>query len=67
MSVQDKKTVILNEVEKLVGSFLFYDRKGDEDLSSEDIKRAISTGEITADEIADYFRKELKEVLGMSQ
>jgi len=50
-------------LEDLVGAFLFYDRKENEDLSVGDIEEAIEAGEITVDEMAEFFGKKLREEL----
>jgi hypothetical protein len=47
----------------LVGEFLYYGRKEDEDLPRGAIQEAIAAGEVTVDEIADLFRRELVEGL----
>lgn len=54
------KELILSNVRDLVSDFLYYDRKEDEDLSSEDIGAAIGSGEVTIEELVEAFRKELK-------
>ena len=56
----DLKQMILDCVSDLVSNFLYYDRKDDEDLPRDVIENAIEEGIITADEIADAFREELK-------
>jgi len=58
------KQIILNVVQDLCSNFLHYDRKGDEDLSSEQLKEAVKDGTITIDEIVAEFRKNLEERLG---
>ncbi len=55
------KEQILGITGDLVGSFLYYDRKEDEDLPAGAIEAAIAAGEVTADEIADKFRSALGE------
>ncbi len=57
------KDVILNAVDDLVSSLLFYDRKEDEDLSIEDIEGAFADGTITVDEVVEKFRASLVESL----
>jgi plasmid maintenance system antidote protein VapI len=54
------KKKILATVDDLVGSFLYYDRKEDEELSIDQLNEAIETGEITIDEIVSAFRKGLE-------
>lgn len=58
------KEQILGTVEDLVGSFLHYDRKEDEDLPRGAVEDAIAAGEVTVDEIAAKFRSALED--GMS-
>lgn len=54
---------ILNTVDDLVGSFLYYDRKEDEDLPRGAIQQAIENKEISVDEIAAFFKAKLIEGL----
>jgi hypothetical protein len=58
-----RKTQILGAIEDLVGSFLYYDRKEDEDLPEGSIQNAIADGLITADEIIKQFSDTLREGL----
>ena len=51
--------MILGTVGDLVGNFLYYDRKTDEDLRYGDIQKALQSGEVTIDEIVDTFRNTL--------
>jgi hypothetical protein len=54
---------ILNTVDDLVGSFLYYDRKEDEDLPRGSIETAIANKEVSIDEIAAFFKAKLIEGL----
>jgi len=54
-----KKEIILNEVSDLVGNFMYYDRKEDDELPRGSIEEAIERGEITVDEICAKFRDEM--------
>ena len=47
-------------VSDLVGGFMYYDRKEDEDLPRGAIEAAIAAGEITTDEIVAEFRRHLE-------
>jgi hypothetical protein len=58
-SFRSRREHILDVVTDLVGGFLYYDRKEDEDLPLEAIEEAIAQGEITVDEIVEQFRKEM--------
>jgi hypothetical protein len=51
---------IKNTVTDLVGNFVYYDRKEDEDLSIEDLNKSIGTGETTVKEIVSVFEQALK-------
>lgn len=53
------KQNIINVTKDLVGSFLYYDRKEDEDLLRGEIEKAINENIITKEEIVDIFRKGL--------
>ena len=57
------KENILATVADLVGSFLYYDRKEDEELPRGAIQEAIKNGAITTDEILAKFKEELMEGL----
>lgn len=60
---KNMKELILNKIENLCSDFLYYDRKEDEDLSYEQLKGAVLSGEITIDEMVDKFRKHLEDTL----
>jgi len=57
------KTTIKGVVEDLVGSLLYYDRKGCEDLPLGAIEAAIKAGELTPEEIIGWFTTTLTSVL----
>lgn len=50
---------IENAVSDLVGSFIYYDRKEDENLPRGAIQEAIEAGEITPEEIVERFKNVL--------
>ena len=53
------KENIKNTISDLVGSFLYYDRKEDEDLPRGAIEQAIKDKVITIEEIVKIFSSEL--------
>ena len=57
--MKTRKQKILDTVSDLVGSLMYYDRKEDEDLPRGAIEDAVSSGEITYDEIIAQFKKDL--------
>ena len=57
--MSERKEIILANVEDMVTDFLYYDRKGDEDLPRGEIEEAIAKGEITVEEIVELFRAKL--------
>ena len=57
------KETIINTVKDLVGDFLYYGRKEDEDLGVGDVDNYIKAGGITIDEIIQCFSDELKKGL----
>ncbi len=59
MKTKTRRKIILDVVHDLVSDFLYYDRKGDEDLPRESIEESIEIGEITIDEIVKAFRDDL--------
>ena len=57
------KAIILATIDDLVGSFLYYDRREDEELETGMIEKAVVQGDITVDEITDHFKKLINENL----
>ena len=57
--MQTRKELIKLTVMDLVSSFLYYDRKEDEDLPEGEIQKALDNNEITFEEIVITFKKEL--------
>ena len=55
----ERRRHIENCISDLVGSFLYYDRKEDEELPRGAIEAAIEAGEISVTEMADQFRGHL--------
>lgn len=53
------KELILNTVSDLVGSFLYYDRKEDEDLPQGAIESAVLKRELYIEDIVERFRNGL--------
>ena len=56
------KEIIDNCITDLVSSFLYYDRKEDEDLPRGVIEKMIEDGEISIDYIVNKFKKDLENV-----
>lgn len=52
--------MILETVQDLVLDFVYYDRKGDEDLGVGEIEDAVAKGQITVDQIVGSFRRHLE-------
>jgi len=50
------KELILNTVKDLVGDFLYYDRKEDEDLPRGAIETAVLTNEMQIEDMVEQFR-----------
>lgn len=57
------KKLILDTVSDLARDFVIYDRRKDEELSTEQLKQAISNGEVTITEICSEFKKSLIKAL----
>jgi predicted RNA-binding protein associated with RNAse of E/G family len=55
------KQTILDTISDLCIDFLFYDRKEDEQLSSDQLEEAVKSGEITIDDMVNEFRKHIEE------
>ncbi len=60
------KKTILDTISDLCSSFLYYDRKDDEELTMEQLNEAVKSGEITIDEMVDEFRKHLENTFNQS-
>ena len=58
-----RRDLILATVQDLVIDFVEYDRREDEELSTDDLVEAIDKGEITIAEISKAFKKALREHL----
>lgn len=54
------KQAIIDTISDLCSDFLYYDRKEDEDLSMEQLNKAVADGEITIEEMVAEFRKHLE-------
>ena len=61
---QEITKLIEGTVDDLVGDFLYYDRKNDEELEQGVIEAAIEDGVITEEEIVEMFRTALRKGLG---
>ena len=62
--MSDRRQSIISASEDLMGDFLYYDRKGDEDLRVGQIEEAIRQGEISIDEIVSIFKSNLEKAVG---
>jgi hypothetical protein len=51
------KQKILDAIDDLCSNFLYYDRKEDEDLSSEQLEQAVKKGDITIEEMVEKFKQ----------
>lgn len=56
---------IFNAIEDLVSDFTYYDRKDDEELSSDKLNQAIQSEVISVDEIALHFSLNLRKQYGL--
>ena len=59
------REVIFNTISDLVGNFLYYDRKEDEQLNIGDIEKAIKNKEISVEDIIEQFEVELTKGLNL--
>lgn len=57
--MENKKKIILANVEDLVSDLLYYDRKESENLKVGEIQEQIDAGNITVEEIIDCFKTHL--------
>lgn len=62
--MKTRREYIESTIDDLVGSFLYYDRKEDEELPRGEIEEAVKAGEITSEEIVKRFRKGIFEHFG---
>ena len=63
ISPDEVRELILGHVKDLVGAFLYYDRKDDEELCLYDIEKAVRDGVITAGEIGIEFNTEVNKAI----
>lgn len=56
------KQYVLDYMHHIVINFLYYDRKGDEDLTYNRLHEMLDTGEVTIDEIVESFKNYLNEL-----
>jgi hypothetical protein len=56
------KKKILDTIRDLVSDFVYYDRRGDDELSIKQLNNAVYSGQITIDEMVEEFKKQLGEV-----
>ena len=61
--VSENNKLVLNTIDDLIGAFLWYDRKEDEDLPRGVIEEMVASGEITQEEMIARFTSSLKEGL----
>ena len=57
---RSRRDLIFGTVDDMIANFLYYDRKGDEELVLGDIEKTIEAGEISVEEIIARFTEELK-------
>jgi uncharacterized metal-binding protein YceD (DUF177 family) len=57
------KENIINTVKDLCSNFLYYDRKEDEELSEDDLIKAIEDGTVTIEEMVAEFENQLRNTL----
>ena len=57
------KDAILATVGDLVSDFVYYDRKNDEELPAGSIKQAVKNGDVSVDEIVEFFKSKLIKAL----
>lgn len=58
--MKTRRKIILDTVEDLVGSLLWYDRKEDEDLPRGAIEEALEASELTIDDMIEVFANKLR-------
>lgn len=61
------KELILNTIDDLCMNLFVYDRKDDEDLSTEQLLNAIRSGEVTVEEIVEQFRINVEDTVNDKQ
>lgn len=65
MKHKELKKHILNAVRDSARKFAYYDRKEDEDCSSDELKNAVDKGIVSTTEIGEAFVEELREWGGL--
>ena len=57
---QEQRDLIAGVVQATVSNFLYYDRKEDEDLGTDDLEEAIHEGVLSVEDIVEFFKAELE-------
>ena len=57
---QEQRDLIAGRVEATVSNFLYYDRKDDEELGTDDLEEAIHEGVLSVEDIVEFFKAELE-------
>lgn len=58
---ENRRRLIVDTASDLMASFLYYDRKEDQELPRGEIESALLSGEITVEELLDVFRRALED------
>ena len=61
--MENRKELILLTVDDLVSDFLYYSRKGDEELPRGEVESAIMAGEVSVDDIVTKFEQRIRHFL----
>jgi hypothetical protein len=61
--MEEKKRHALLLIGDLLSNYFYYDRKGDEDLSADEMQELIESGNLTPEELVEAFSKKIPEVM----
>lgn len=64
MTREERRKCIFDTIEDLCGDFLYYDRKEDEELTTDQLEDAVDKKIVTVEEMVDTFRHHLEEHFG---
>lgn len=59
MESRTKKELLKGAVQSSVSNLLCYDRKNDEELTDEDVRKLLDSGDVTIEEMVKWFYDEL--------
>ena len=57
----NKKSLVLDTIDDIIGDLVYYDRKEDEELGTGEIEEMLVNGDLTVQEMVDHFSLKLND------